>query len=431
MDGAFFESIGLRGQSALGIVAFMAIAWLMSERKNQFPLFNAVAVVGLQFIIAIFLLKFPPASSALASLNSVVSALQEATTEGTKFLFGYLGSANPDDMVYEVTNPNGLFIFTFQALPLVVFISALSALLWHWGVLKWLVKGFAFALSKILGVGGAVSLAAAANVFLGQTEAPLLIRAYLERVTRSELFTIITSGYATVAGSVIVLYATILTNVDPSILGHIIVASIISVPAALLIGKIMVPPAIDEVSTDAAAGDSLQYEGSMDAFMTGVTEGGKLWANIVISILAFIALAALINIILAATGITVGGDALSLQRILGWLFAPLVWLAGIPWSESVAAGELMGIKTALNEILAYVSLTNLPEGTLSPRSQLIMIYAMCGFANIGSLGIVIGGLSGLVPSRRGDVIALAPRAMIGGTLATLMTGAVIGVLTVA
>ena len=429
MDGAFLASLGLRGQSAVGIVAFMAIAWLLSERKSTFPFINAIAVIVLQFAIALSLLKFPPASAALASLNGVVSALQQATTEGTKFLFGYLGHSDATQMPFDVSNPYGLFIFTFQALPLVVFISALSALLWHLGVLKWLVKGFAVALSKILGVGGAVSLAAAANVFLGQTEAPLLIRAYLEKVTRSELFIIITSGYATVAGSVIVLYATILNKTDPSILGHIIVASIISVPAALLIGKIMVPPAPDEVSTEAGAGDSLQYQGAMDAFMTGVTEGGKLWANIVISILAFIALAALINIMLAATGFEVGGAPLSLERILGWMFAPLVWLAGVPWSEAIAAGELMGIKTALNEILAYIKLTDLPEGTLSDRSELIMIYAMCGFANIGSLGIVIGGLSGLVPSRRQDVIALAPRAMIGGTLATLMTGAVIGVLT--
>ena len=420
--------LGLRAQSAIGIVAFMGIAWLLSERKNQFPLLNAVAAVAAQFGIALFLLRFEPARAALRGLNGVVSALQEATTAGTSFLFGYLGRSS--DMPFEIAEggEGGLFIFTFQALPLVVFISALSALLWHWGILKWIVKGFAFILSKVFGVGGTVSLAAAANVFLGQTESPLLIRAYLDKVSRSELFIIITSGYATVAGSVIVLYATILNKTDPSILGHIVVASIISVPAALLIGKIMVPPEKGEIPTPATAGDSLQYEGSMDAFMTGVTEGGKLWANIVISILAFLALAALINIMLNAFVPDVAGAPLTLERILGWVFAPFMWLTGVPWSEAVDAGQIMGIKTALNEIVAYVQLARTEAGTFSPRTELILIYSLCGFANIGSLGIVIGGLSGLVPSRRQDVIALAPKAMIAGTITTMMTGAVIGVI---
>jgi CNT family concentrative nucleoside transporter len=419
---------GLKAQSALGIVAFMGIAWLLSERKSQFPLFNAASAVAAQFGIAFFLLQFPPARAALAGLNGVVTSLQSATGQATEFLFGYLGKATDMPFVVAEGGEAGLFIFTFQALPLVVFISALSALLWHWRILKWAVQGFAFILSKVFGVGGTVSLAAAANVFLGQTESPLLIRAYLDKISRSELFTVITSGYATVAGSVIVLYATILNNIDPSILGHIVVASIISVPAALLIGKIMVPPEKGEVPTPASAGDSLQYEGSMDAFMTGVTEGGKLWANIVISILAFIALAALINIMLDAFVPDVAGAPLTLERILGWVFAPFMWLAGVPWSEAFDAGQIMGIKTALNEIVAYVQLAGADADQFSPRTELILIYSLCGFANIGSLGIVIGGLSGLVPSRRQDVIALAPKAMVAGTLTTMMTGAVIGVL---
>ena len=419
---------GLRAQSALGLFAFMGIAWVLSERKTYFPFVNAVWSIAAQLGIAIFLLQFEPARDVLRSLNSVVSALQEATGQGTQFLFGYLGRSG--DMPFELApgGENGLFIFTFQALPLVVFISALSALLWHWGILKWTIKGFAFLLSKVFGVGGAVSLAAAANVFLGQTEAPLLIRAYLERLSRTELFTVITSGYATVAGSVIVVYAAVLATIEPSILGHIIVASIISVPAALLIGKIMVPPQKGAIPTPASAGDGLKYEGSMDAFMTGVTEGGKLWANIVISILAFVALAALINIMLAAAIPDFNGEPLSLERILGWLFAPLMWLAGVPWEEATTAGQFMGIKTALNELIAYFQLATLPEGSLSQRSELILIYSLCGFANIGSVGIVIGGLSGLVPSRRNDVIELAPRALVAGTLTTLMTGAIIGII---
>ncbi len=419
--------LGLRGQSFIGLFAFMGIAWLLSERKNQFPVMNAVWAIAAQFGIALFFLRFEPATDALAALNSVVLALQQATGAGSEFLFGYLGRST--NMPFELVDPEnpGAFIFIFQALPLVVFISALSAFLWHIGILKVIVKGFAFALSKVFGVGGAVALAAAANVFLGQTEAPLLIRAYLERVTRSELFVVITSGYATVAGSVIVVYATVLKNIDPSILGHIIVASIISVPAALLLGRIMVPPEKGEIPTASDAGDGLKYEGAMDAFMTGVTEGGKLWANIVISILAFVALAALINIILDAFPDFLGSP-LTLERMLGWIFAPLMWLAGVPWSEAFDAGQIMGIKTALNELIAYFQLASVADGTFSERTELILIYSLCGFANIGSLGIVIGGLSGLVPNRRGDVIALAPKAMIAGTLTTLMTGTVIGVI---
>ncbi len=419
---------GLRAQSAIGLFGFMGIAWLLSERKSYFPVFNSLWAIATQIAIALFLLQFEPARNVLRSLNSVVSALQEATGAGTEFLFGYLGRS--DNMPFEIApgGESGLFIFTFQALPLVVFISALSALLWHWGILKWTIKGFAVVLSRIFGVGGAVSLAAAANIFLGQTEAPLLIRAYLERLTRTELFTVITSGYATVAGSVIVVYAAVLATIEPSILGHIIVASIISVPAALLISKIMVPPAKGEMPTAADAGDAFKYEGSMDAFMTGVTEGGKLWANIVISILAFVALAALVNIMLGAWAPAIGGEPLSLERILGWLFAPLMWLAGIPWSEASTAGQYMGVKTVLNELIAYFQLAGIEEGKLSERSELILIYSLCGFANIGSLGIVIGGLSSLVPSRRSDIIQLAPKAMIAGTLTTMMTGAVIGLI---
>ena len=406
----------------------MAIAWLLSERKTRFPFFSAVWAVLAQLAVAGFFLQFDPARRALRGLNGVVSALQAATLEGTGFLFGYMGTSDPAAMPFEVTNEGGLFIFAFQGLFLVVFISALSAVLWHWGILKWLVRGFALILSKLFGVGGAVALAGAANVFLGQTEAPLLIRAYLDRVTRSELFTVITSGYATVAGSVIVLYATILAPIEPSILGHIIVASIISVPAALLLGRIMVPYTDDETPTPTAAGDDFRYEGSMDAFMHGVTEGGRLWWNIVISILAFIALAALVNIMLDAFIPDVAGGPLTIQRVLGWGFMPLMWLAGVPLEEAFQAGQLMGIKTALNEVIAYVQLAGPENDNLSDRTKLILVYALCGFANIGSLGIVIGGLSGLVPNRRKEIIQLAPKALVGGTLATLMSGAVVGII---
>ncbi|MEL7489364.1 MAG: nucleoside transporter C-terminal domain-containing protein [Pseudomonadota bacterium] len=416
--------LGLRGQSALGLAAFVFIAWLFSNAKGRFPFFAAVWTIAAQIGIAAFLLYLPPAREALESLKAVVEALQAATSVGTSFVFGYLGGA---DTPFEVTNQNALFNFAFGALPLVIFFSGLSALLWHWRILKFFVRGFAFFLERIFRVGGAVALSSAANTFLGQTEAPLMIRPYLERVSRSELFIIITGGFATVAGSVMALYAIVLANIDPSILGHIIVASIISVPAAILMAQIMIPAERGEPPTAADAADDFSYASSMDAFMRGVTDGLSLYLNIIAALIAFTAFAALINIMLGA-GPDVLGAPLTLERFFGWIFAPLMWLAGVPWEEAFDAGSLMGVKTAVNELVAYVTLAGLPADTFSERSALIIIYSLCGFANFASLGIVIGGLTVLAPERRQDVIALAPRALVAGTLATLMTGAVIGLI---
>lgn len=416
--------LGLRGQSAIGLVVFVFIAWLFSTGKTRFPIMAALWTVAAQIGIAFVLLYFPPARNALSSLRAVVNALQEATQAGTSFVFGFLGGANPP---FEVVDGGAMFNFAFGALPLVIFFSGLSALLWHWKVLKFFINGLAFLLVRVFRIGGAVALSSAANTFLGQTEAPLLIRPYLNKVTRPELFIIITGGFATVAGSVMALYATILADIDPSVLGHIIVASIISVPAAILVAQVMMPEEKGVSPTPAAAADDFGYASSMDAFMRGVTDGLGLYLNIIASLIAFTALAALVNIILAL-GPDVAGAPLSLERLLGWIFMPLMWLAGVPWGEAFQAGSLMGIKTAVNEIVAYVNLAGLPEGTFTDRTLLIVIYSMCGFANFASLGIVIGGLTALAPERRQDVINLAPRALIAGTLATLMTGAVIGLI---
>lgn len=421
------SDIGLRGQSAIGLVGFVFIAWLFSSGKLRFPFFAAVWTIGAQIAIAALLLYLPPAREALGSLRAVVIALQQATTAGTSFVFGYLGGA---EAPFEVTNESAMFNFAFGALPLVIFFSGLSALLWHWRILKIFVRGFAFLLERAFRVGGAVALSAAANTFLGQTEAPLMIRPYLERVSKSELFVIITGGFATVAGSVMAVYAIILGEIDPSILGHIIVASIISVPAAILMAQVMIPADKGEAPTPSDAADDFAYASSMDAFVRGVTDGLGLYLNIIAALIAFTALAALVNIMLAAAP-DVAGEPLTLERILGVVFAPLMWLAGIPWSEAFDAGSYMGIKTAVNELFAYAELARVEQGTFSQRSFLILVYSMCGFANFASLGIVIGGLTVLAPGRRQDVINLAPRALVAGTLATLMTGAVIGLIWVA
>jgi CNT family concentrative nucleoside transporter len=417
------EQVGPRGQSALGLVAFCLIGWVFSTRKLRFPFLMAVWAITLQLAIAALLLYFPPARESLASLQVVVTVLQDATRAGTSFVFGHLGGG---DTPFEVSNKNAMFSFAFGALPLVIFFSGLSAMLWHWGLLKLLVRGMAFALRRIFNIGGAVALSSAANTFLGQTEAPLLIRPYLSKVTRPELFVIITGGFATVAGSVMAVYAGILENVDPSILGHIIVASIISVPAAIIMAQIMMPEDKGVEPTPASAADDFGYASSMDAFVRGVTDGLGLYLNIIASLIAFTALAALVNIILGSFP-DVAGAPLSLERIFGVFFAPLMWLAGVPWEDAFRAGSLMGVKTAINELVAYVELAKMGPDAFDQRSDLIIIYAMNGFANFASLGIVIGGLTALAPDRRHDVIAVAPRALVAGTLATLMTGAVIGI----
>lgn len=416
------SAISARGQSAIGLAGFTIIAWLLSTSKLRFPIVAVFWTLIAQLGITALLLYFPPAREALGSLQVAVDALQAATRAGTSFVFGFLGGGAAP---FEVVDGGAMFNFAFGALPLVIFFSGLSAFLWHIGVLKVFVRGMAFLLEKGLGVGGAVALASAANTFLGQTEAPLLIRPYLSKLTKSELFVVITVGFATVAGSVMAVYATILNEIAPSILGHIIIASIISVPAAILMGQVMMPEAKGSTPTPAEAADDFRYAGPMDAFMRGVTDGLGLYLNIIASLIAFTAFVALINIMLSGIG-DVGGEPITLQRLFGYLFAPFMWLAGVPWSEAFAAGEVMGVKTAVNELVAYIELSKLPEGTFSERSLLIVVYALCGFANFSSLGIVIGGLTALAPDRRYDVIALAPRALVAGTLATLMTGAVIG-----
>lgn len=426
MDLPFdLSAIGPRGQSALGLAAFTAIAWLFSSNKRRFPIVTVAWTIAAQIVIAALLLYVPPAREALGSLQHVVSALQAATRAGTSFVFGYLGGA--PDAPFEVSNQGAMFNFAFQALPLLIFFSGLSALLWHWGVLKIMVRAFAFLLERIFGVGGAVALSSAANTFLGMTEAPLLIRAFLSKVTRAELFIIITGGFATVAGTVMAVYATILANVDPSILGHIIVASIISVPAAILMAQVMMPEEKGVTPTPASAADDFRYASSMDAFMRGVTDGLGLYLNIIASLIAFTAAAALVNIMLSAAP-DVMGAPLTLERIFGWIFAPFMWLAGVPWKDAFDAGSLMGIKTAVNELVAYVRLAEEGAHHFDERTLLIIVYSLCGFANFSSLGIIIGGFTALAPDRRQDVIELAPRALISGTLATLMTGAVIGLI---
>jgi CNT family concentrative nucleoside transporter len=407
-------------QSALGIVAFIAFAWMLSERPSAFPWVTVIVGLAVQILLAMAFLGVPLMRDALLELNVVVDVISKATNKATTFVFGYIAGG---EQPYEVKNPNAMISLAFGILPIVLVMSALSALLWHWKILQWIVQGFAFALEKTMRIGGALGVGVASNIFLGTIEAPLLIRPYLEKLTRSELFTLFTCGLANVAGTVLVLFATILNPVIPGALGHIIVASLLSLPASIVLSKIMIP---GDETTPANVGLGRLYRSSMDAVATGAEDGMKIYLNIIAMLIVMVALVALADAILA--NLIWNGEPLTFARIAGWLFAPLVWLIGVPGAEADTAGALMGTKVVLNEFIAYLNLAALPPETLSPRSELLMLYALCGFANLSSVGMVIAGVSALAPSRRDEIVELSLWSIIPGTLSTCMTAAVVGLL---
>jgi CNT family concentrative nucleoside transporter len=409
-----------QAQSALGLAVFVGLAWALSENRKAFPTTTVIVGIGLQILLATMLLGLPFMRDALLSLNAVVDAIQAATAKGSGFVFGYMGGG---DKPFEVTNPAAVVTIAFTVLPIVIVMSALSALLWHWRILPLIVSAFAWALERTMKIGGALGLGCASNVFLGMIEAPLLIKPYLERLTRSELFTLFTCGLANVAGTVLVLYANVLGPVVPGAVGHIIVASLLSLPASIVLSKIMIP---GDQTTPATAGGATMYRSSMDAVSTGAEDGMKMYLNILAMLVAMLSLVALANIILG--NVEFAGTPLSFERVLGWVFAPVVWLIGVPAADAATAGSLMGTKTILNELIAYLNLAALPPDALSERSKLLMVYAMCGFANLGSVGMMIGSISALVPSRRDEIVELSLKSIIPGTLSTCMTAAVIGLL---
>ncbi|WP_428103398.1 NupC/NupG family nucleoside CNT transporter [Candidatus Rariloculus sp.] len=407
---------------AFGLLALTAIAWLLSENRRALSWRVPLAGLGLQLAIALIMLRLPQARSVFASLNDAVVALQAATQAGTSFVFGYLGGG---PLPFEETTIGGSLVLAFRSLPLIIVVSALTSLLSYWRILPLIVRSFSLLFEKTLGIGGAVSLAAAANIFVGMVEAPLLIRGYLRELGRGELFMVMCTGMATIAGTVLLLYTTILGPVLDGAVGHLITASIISAPAAIMVAWIMVPPG--RASTAARLPDPRsEAASSMDAVTQGTERGLSLYLNIVAMLIVLLALVHLANAMLTLLP-EFGGQALSLERMLGWLMAPVVWLMGVPWSEATVAGSLMGIKTVLNELLAYLSLAELTDGQLSERSVLIMSYALCGMANFGSVGIMIGGFTGLMPERRREVASLGLKSIVGGTIATCCTGAVVGI----
>ncbi len=409
-------------QGVLGVFTLTALAWGLSEDRRRAPWKTVAAGLGLQFALALLLLKVPFSKQVFAWLNQAVLALQDAMRAGTSVVFGYLGGGQAP---FAETFPGASFILAFQALPMILVISALSALLFYWKVLPVAVRGAAWVLERAFGIGGAVGVSAAANVFVGMVEAPLLVRPYLLALNRGELFMVMTCGMATVAGTVMVLYAAILAPVMPDAMGHVLAASLISAPAAIMVARLMVPG--DAPSAGGAPITLPAPAGSaMDAITRGTMDGVTLLINVSAMLIVLVALVSLFNMVLGLLP-ELGGAPVTLERLLGYVMAPVVWLMGVPWSEAPTAGALMGTKTVLNELLAYLEMAKLPADALSPHSRLIMIYALCGFANFGSLGIMIGGLGTMVPERRGDIVALGMKSIVAGTIATCLTGAVAGI----
>ena len=394
------------------MAGLLALAWVASENRRAIPWRAVASGRVLLVVLALIFLKIPLVKDAFLKLNDALLLLERATQVGTSLVFGYLGGGPTP---FQVSNESAVFVLAFRALPLVLIISALSALLFYWRVLPAIVRALSFLLEKTMRVGGVVGLSAAANVFVGMVEAPLFVRPYLARASRGELFAIMSGGMASIAGTVLFLYGSILGRVMPDAVAHLLIASILSAPAALVIAFLMVPPAPPRESEHLQIRS--EASGSMDALTRGTLEGAQLLLNIVAMLVVFVALVALVNLVIAPY---------SLQGALGWALAPLAWLAGIPWSEAQVAGSLLGTKTVINELVAYLDLSKMQN--LSDRSRVLLTYALCGFANLGSLGIMIGGLGTMAPERRAEVVDLGIRSIVAGTLATCLTAATVALI---
>jgi concentrative nucleoside transporter, CNT family len=414
----------LQLQSAFGIIVLLAIAWAFGENRRAVSLRQAAIGLAATLVTAVVLVKVPIVAHAFGAINDAVGAISAASRAGTSFVFGYLGGG---PLPFDPKTPGADFVLAFQALPIVLVMSVLTTLLFHWRILPPIVRGMAWLLERTLGVGGAVGLSTAANIFLGMVEAPLFVRPYLAQMTRSELFLVMTGGMAGIAGTVLVLYATLLAPLIPDAAAHFVIASVLGAPAAILISLIMVPEKSDRLTGGALEDPDMHASSTMDAIVKGTGSGIELLLNIVAMLIVLVALVHLANSVLSLLP-NAGAAPISLQRMLGYAMAPVCWLMGLPWQQAITAGSLMGTKTVLNELIAYVDLSKLAPEALDPRSKLIMLYAMCGFANFGSLGIMIGGLGTMAPERRDEINGLGLKSIVSGTLTTCLMGAIVGLL---
>jgi CNT family concentrative nucleoside transporter len=408
-------------QALLGLPCIILLAWLCSSNRRHFPLRLVITGLVAQLLLAAVFLKVPLLQDALLLVNRLVLTLEAATGQGTAMVFGFLGGAPAP---FDVSAPQYSFILAFRALPIVLVFAALSALLWHWRIIPVVIAALARLLRQSMGLGGAVSMGAASSIFIGMVESPLLIKPQLRTMSNSELFMLMSCGMATVAGTVMGLYAGILASTVPTALSHILVASLISAPAAILLAAVMVPP--EAGACDEPVAMHSPYSGSMDALVSGTGEGLRLLASIIGMLIVFVALVYLADRLLGM--LPSGAAPLTLVGVFGQLLAPLAWLTGIPWQEAKTAGELLATKVFINELAAYLQLAALEPQMLGERSRLIMTYALCGFANFGSLGIMIGGMTAMCPERTADILRLAPRSIWSGLLATCMTGCIVGLI---
>ncbi|MGB0343420.1 MAG: NupC/NupG family nucleoside CNT transporter [Parvibaculales bacterium] len=407
-------------QSLLGLVVFVGLAWLLSENRKRFNWKLPVALISVQFVFALIILNTPITERFFYGVNAGVDALQKATEFGTSFVFGYLGGG---DLPFIQAEGSDAYVFAFRALPLIIFVSALSALLFYLGVLPRIIQLFGRLIRHMSGIDKAAALGSAANIFIGMVESPLLVRPYLKSMSRSSLFVIMTTGMCTVAGTVFALYVAILDGVVPNVAGHVIISSVLSAFAGVLVALIMVPPEEEAPPADGNI-DFVSYDSAMDAMTAGTAQGLQIFLNVLASLIVALALVHLANSLISAIAEPFG-VTLSLEMMAGWVMAPLMWLAGMNWAEAQIAGSLMGVKTIFNELLAFIQLTQLPEQVLSPRARIVTLYCLNGFANFSSLGIMMTGLIAVVPERRKDLLQLGPRTLISGTLATLITGAIV------
>ena len=412
-------------QPTIGFFSLLTLGAFFSENIKSIKIRYVITGVLIQLILAIILTKVELINDLFAVLSDGIMVLKAANDYGTEFVFGYLADGAPN-APFDITNPGGTFIFAFGGLTLIILMSAISALLWHLKIIPMVVNALSVLFKKPLNVGGPIGLGATANVFLGQVEAPLLVKPYLSSMTRHELLVLMTVGMSTIAGSVMVVYTTMLAPIyGPGLIGHFLSASLISIPAGIMFANIMIP---SEIKTDFPKEKSEElFSNSMDAITQGTKNGLDIFLNVIAMLIVVMALIFLINAILGLLP-NINEVPITLELILGYIFAPLAWFMGIPWSEAFAAGQLLGVKTALNEFVAYLYLSDSETYQLSEKSRLIMLYALCGFANFSSVGILLSGMSAMVPERRKDLISVSGKALWGALLASCLTGFMVGIL---
>jgi CNT family concentrative nucleoside transporter len=411
----------LRG--LLGIVVFVGVAWAISESRRRFPLRPVATGLAWQLGLAVLLTQVPPVTAALGAVARAVDSVQSSALAGARFVFGYLGGG-PQPFAVDPSSGASTLIFAFQALPAVLLVSALSALLWHWGVLRVVVRGAAWLFGRLFGVSGPVGVSTSSCIFLGMIEAPMLVQPMLARLSRGEIFIIMVDGMSVIAGSMMILLGAMLEPRVPGAFAQLLMASLISTPMAICLARAIVPspPATEHGRLELPN----PYRSSLDAISHGTFVAIRMAAAIAALLIVFVGLIALVDAALAL--LPHSGTPLSVGKVFGVMFAPVAWLMGVPMGDLQAVGSLLGTKVAINEVVAYGQLLALEPGTLSAKGQLIATFALCSFGNLGSVAILIGALGTMAPEKSGEVVELGVKALVAATLTTCLTGTVVGLL---